>query len=123
MRTNVSSRPRGVRVHSSAALAALFAVLIASFALFAMNVTAHYTLLAMGRVRLVTAVNLTAGAAMLLLMPLLAPRFGMVGSACARLVTGPITCLLYIPLYKLMCAKPVARLEPAASAVAVWENV
>ncbi len=101
----------------------VFSILAAAFALFAMNVTAHYTLLAMGRVRLVTALNLAAGVAMLLLMALLAPRFGMVGAACARLITGPITCLMYIPLYKLMRVKPATQLKPSAPAVAAWENV
>jgi O-antigen/teichoic acid export membrane protein len=77
-------------------------ILGCSFALFALNVTAHYTLFAMGRVRLVTVVNIVAGAAMFLLMLMLTPRFGMVGTACARLICGPITCILYYPLYRTM---------------------
>ncbi|MDR3645325.1 MAG: hypothetical protein P4M02_09665, partial [Clostridia bacterium] len=37
----------------------VLSVLAAGFALFAMNVTAHYALLAMGRVRLVTALKIS----------------------------------------------------------------
>jgi O-antigen/teichoic acid export membrane protein len=86
-----------------------------------MNVTAHYALLALGRVRLVTALNVAAGIAMLALMLPLASRFGMVGAACARLVTGPITCLMYLPLLKLLRGEERAtRTEPTA--IAVWEN-
>jgi O-antigen/teichoic acid export membrane protein len=99
----------------------VLSILAASYSFFALNVTAHYVLLAIGRVRLVTAVNLIAGAAMLLLMLLFTPRLGLVGTACARLVTGPITCVLYYPLYKLMHAKSAEHPEP--SAVAAWENV
>jgi hypothetical protein len=51
----------------------------------------------------------------------LASRFGMVGAACARLVTGPITCLMYLPLLKLLRGEERAtRTEPTA--IAVWEN-
>jgi len=98
----------------------VLSILAASFSFFALNVTAHYTLLAIGRVRLLTALNLIAGVAMLLLMLLLTPRLGMVGTACARLVTGPVTCILYYSLYKLMRAKSANYPNP--SAVAAWEN-
>jgi len=98
----------------------ILSILACSYSLFALNVTAHYALLAMGRVRLVTALNLAAGAAMLLLMFLFTPRFGMVGTACARLITGPVTCALYYPLYKLMRARSADH--PEASAIAAWEN-
>jgi len=98
----------------------VLSILAASFSFFALNVTAHYTLLAIGQVRLVTALNLIAGAAMLLLMLLFTPRLGMVGTACARLITGPVTCVLYYPLYKLIRAKSANHPKP--SAVATWEN-
>jgi O-antigen/teichoic acid export membrane protein len=98
----------------------ILSILACSYSLFALNVTAHYALLAMGRVKLVTALNLAAGAAMLLLMLLFTPRFGVVGTACARLVTGPVTCALYYPLYKLMRARSAGH--PEASVIAAWEN-
>ena len=98
----------------------ILSILGGSFALFALNVTAHYTLLALGQVRLVTVVNLVAGAATLLLMLLLTPRFGMVGTACARLICGPITCALYYPLYKKMRGISAQRTDTIA--IPAWEG-
>jgi O-antigen/teichoic acid export membrane protein len=95
-------------------------ILGTGFALFAMNVTAHYALLAVGKVRLVTAFNLAAGAAMLLLMLLLTPKFGLVGTACARLVTGPLTCILYYPLYKVMHGHTQEHSDTPS--LVAWEN-
>jgi O-antigen/teichoic acid export membrane protein len=99
---------------------AIFPVIIWSSALLACNVTGTYTLLAFGRVRVVTWFNLAAGATMLLLMTWLLPRFGVYGLALARLSYGSITLLLYLPLafqlskihgaYKPMLAgKPVCE--------------
>jgi O-antigen/teichoic acid export membrane protein len=90
----------------------MFSILGASSALLAMNVTAHYGLLAAGRVKLVTSTNLAAGTAMLLMMILLTPHFGTVGTATAWLIPGPFTCLLYIPLYRMFRKKSVACAEP-----------
>jgi O-antigen/teichoic acid export membrane protein len=100
----------------------VFSVLAVAYALFAINVTAHYALLALGRVRLVTALNVAAGIAMLVLMLPLASKFGMVGAACARLVTGPITCLMYLPLSKLLRPQELT-VQPETVAIAAWENV
>jgi O-antigen/teichoic acid export membrane protein len=83
----------------------VLAVLAGAFALLAMNVTAYYALLALGRVRLVTALNFAAGAAMVALMLVLTPRFGMMGTACARLVAGPISLWLYVPLERALGGK------------------
>lgn len=98
----------------------ILSILGGSFLLFALNVTAHYALLALGQVRLVTVLNLVAGAAMLVFMLLLTPRFGMVGTACARLICGPITCALYYPLYKRMRNTSSQRVEPIA--IPAWEG-
>jgi O-antigen/teichoic acid export membrane protein len=72
-----------------------------SFALLGMNVTAYYTLLAAGKVRQVTYINLAAGGAMLLAMGVLIPRFGIMGAAAGRLIYGPVTWLMYIFVYKM----------------------
>jgi O-antigen/teichoic acid export membrane protein len=72
------------------------------FALVGMNVTAHYTLLAIGEVRIVTYLNLLAGGLMLLAMIIAIPKWGVQGAAVARLIFGPITCLMYYRLYKIM---------------------
>jgi O-antigen/teichoic acid export membrane protein len=95
----------------------ILAVLGVSFSLFALNVTAYYTLLALGKVKLVTSINLAAGAAMVLLMLLQTPRFGMVSAACARLIAGPITCTLYYPLYRMMRSSSAECIVPSTLAV------
>jgi O-antigen/teichoic acid export membrane protein len=80
----------------------MYPIIVCSFALLAMNVTAHYALLAVGQVRLVTYLNLCAGGAMLLLMTMLIPTNGLLGAALARLSYGPITCLSYFQLRKII---------------------
>jgi O-antigen/teichoic acid export membrane protein len=77
-----------------------------SFALLGMNVTAYYTLLAAGKVRPVTYINLAAGGAMLLAMGVLIPRFGIMGAAAGRLIYGPVTWLMYIFVYKIFRSAP-----------------
>lgn len=77
---------------------AIFPIIIWSSALLGLNVTATYALLAFGRVRTITWLNLAAGATMLLLMFWLVPRLGTYGLALARLCYGSITLLLYLPL-------------------------
>lgn len=90
----------------------VLSILSASSMLLALNVTAHNALLATGRIRLVTSVNLAAGAAMLLLMVVLTPRFGIVGVACAWLIPGLATCLLYLPLLRMIRRRQVLEAIP-----------
>jgi O-antigen/teichoic acid export membrane protein len=80
----------------------IFPIIVCGFGLLGMNVTAHYALLAVGYVRTVTYLNLSAGIAMLLTMAMLIPKHGLQGTALARLVYGPITCLAYFYLYKII---------------------
>jgi O-antigen/teichoic acid export membrane protein len=80
----------------------MFPIIACSFALLGMNVTTHYALLAVGQVRIVTYVNLVAGIVMLVLMAILIPNYGLQGAALARLVYGPITCLAYFQLYRIV---------------------
>jgi O-antigen/teichoic acid export membrane protein len=68
--------------------------------LLGLKVTATYALLAFGRVRTITWLNLAAGATMLLLMFWLVPRLGTYGLALARLCYGAITLLLFLPLVR-----------------------
>jgi O-antigen/teichoic acid export membrane protein len=89
----------------------MFPTIVFSFALLGMNVTAHYALLAVGHVRVVTYLNLLAGIVMLLVMAMLLPKHGLQGAAWARLVYGPITCLAYFYLYRIIWrAEPHTRL-------------
>ena len=87
----------------------MFPTIVCSFALLGMNVTAHYVLLAAGHVRAVTYLNLLAGIAMLLVMAMLIPSYGLQGAALARLIYGPITCLAYVYVYRI-----ISRTEPHA---------
>jgi O-antigen/teichoic acid export membrane protein len=77
-------------------------IIVCSFALLAINVTAHYILLALGRVSIVTYLNLLAGGVMLVAMTALIPRLGLRGAATARLFYGPITCLMYLRLDRII---------------------
>jgi O-antigen/teichoic acid export membrane protein len=85
----------------------ILSIVAVGFGLLAVNVTGHYALLALGQVRLVSILNLAGGAAMLLAMVLLAPRFGLEGAAIGRLFYGPITLLMYWRLRAVLSAEPV----------------
>ena len=85
-------------------------LLIWSTAAQGLSITGSYTLLALGRVRLVTFLNLLGGAAMLLAAPFLLPRFGAAGMAMARLPYGPFTLLVYIPLASMLFNRARANL-------------
>jgi len=79
-----------------------------SFALLSLNITAHYALLALGEVKLVSWVNVLAALSMLSLMAVLTPRWEIQGAAMARLLYGPVTFILYLYLYRILgYAKPV----------------
>ena len=114
--------PRILRVWVGDAIAqssaTIFPVIVWSSALLALNVTGTYALFAFGRIRIVTWVNLAAGATMLLFMVWLLPRFGAYGMASARLSYGAITLLVYIPLARQLGKAPGTHLSlPAASPV------
>ncbi len=91
--------------------------IIAGSALLGINVTATYSLYALGRVRVVTWLNLAGGVAMLLLMVYLAPRFGAYGLAIARLSYGTITLFLYVPLIRELRGGRAAASVMAANPV------
>jgi O-antigen/teichoic acid export membrane protein len=80
----------------------LLAPITWSFALLGLNVTAYYSLLALGRVRTVTWFSLAGGVAMLLLMVWLLPIMGARGAAMARLACGAATLLLYVPVIRIL---------------------
>ena len=87
----------------------VLSIVAAGFGLLALNVTGHYALLALGQVRLVAVLNLAGGAAMLIAMVLLAPRFGLAGAAVGRLLYGPITLLMYWRLRAMLSPAPALR--------------
>jgi len=85
--------------------------------LLAFNVTLHYSLLAMGCIRNVAVLNLIAGGAMLVLMLLLIPRYGIVGAAIGRTIYGPVTWLLYPKLNHVLRSPDLS--SPATSTAVV----
>ena len=89
-------------------------LLAVAFGLLAMNVTAHYTMLALGQIRYLTYLNLAVGAATFLLMSVLAHHWGMLGAAVARLLYGPFTWVMYLKIRSLLlgCGPSPAQLVP-----------
>lgn len=59
-------------------------------------------MLALGRARTVTLLNVLGGAVMLGSMPWLLPRFGLEGMGAARLLYGPFTLIIYLPLFTII---------------------
>jgi O-antigen/teichoic acid export membrane protein len=101
--------------------AAIFPIIVWSSALLGLNVTGTYALFAFGRIRIVTWLNLAAGAAMLLLMACLLPRLGAYGIALARLCYGAITLLIYLPLARQF-REPHQAYMPMAAGPPVCEE-
>jgi O-antigen/teichoic acid export membrane protein len=93
-----------------------------SFAFLGLSVTGYYALLALGRVHMVTAVNITGGSAMLLLMACLLPLQGVHGIAMARLSYGLIAMLMYVPLARALGGARAPSLS-AADVCPVCEDV
>jgi exopolysaccharide biosynthesis WecB/TagA/CpsF family protein len=84
-------------------------LIVWSTALVSLSVTACYTLMAFGRIRTVTLLNMAGGATMLVAMLWLIPRRGMDGIAAARFAYGAIGLLLYFPLLLILYPGPLAR--------------
>jgi O-antigen/teichoic acid export membrane protein len=76
-------------------------VLAISYAALAINVVPHNSLLALGRVRAVAALNIAGGLLLLVVMAILIPRFGLAGAATGRAI---YTILLAIG-YLMVCRK------------------
>jgi O-antigen/teichoic acid export membrane protein len=104
---------RGFAAHSWPVLA----LLSVAAGLLALNVTLHYSLLALGYIRHVALLNLIAGGAMLALMALMVPRVGVAGAALGRIVYGPITWLMYLKLNNVL-RSPDGLAAPTAVATA-----
>ncbi len=107
----------GPSVASSAA--SVLTPVVWSFALLGLNVTAYYTLLALGRVRSVALIHLLGGTAMLLVMVWLLPTLGVKGLALARAVYGAVTLLMYLPVASLLRTH---RVVVAPQTTPTWED-
>ena len=89
----------------------VLSIIATAFGLLALNITGHYSLLALGQVRLVSMLNLAGGTAMLVAMIVLASRFGLVGVAVGRLLYGPVTLLMYWRLRSILAPGKQALAE------------
>lgn len=85
-----------------------------SSGLLGLNVTATYTLLALGRVRIVTVFNLAGGVVMMLMMLYLTPRLGIKGIALAKLSYSLIPLFLYVPVFRYLFFKQPLRAAASA---------
>jgi O-antigen/teichoic acid export membrane protein len=74
----------------------ILGILAIAYAILAINVVPHYTLLALGNVRFVSTVNVVAGVVSLCAAVLLIPSFGLAGAAFSRLLYGCVTGLLFV---------------------------
>jgi O-antigen/teichoic acid export membrane protein len=95
----------------------LLPAIASSAALSALSVTGTYSMLALGRVRIVTLLNLLGGLAMLGSMHWLLPRFGLEAMGYARVLYGPFALMVYIPLVAMLMrdSQPAAvKTSPAA---------
>ena len=87
--------------------------IVFSFALLGLSVTGYYSLLALGHIHTVTALNLFGGLAMLLLMAWLLQLQGVHGIAMARLCYGFIALLMYVPLARVLGGARAPSLSPS----------
>jgi O-antigen/teichoic acid export membrane protein len=96
----------------------VLALLSVAAGLLALNVTLHYSLLAMGYIRHVALLNLIAGGAMLALMAVLIPRLGIIGAALSRIVYGPVTWVMYLKLNNILRSPDVLTRPQSTTAAA-----
>jgi len=76
----------------------ILTILAVGYFILAFNVTGHYALLALGKVRFVSILNVVAGVVTLGLSVFFMGRMGLLGAALARLAFGPIMLLYYAVL-------------------------
>jgi O-antigen/teichoic acid export membrane protein len=74
----------------------VLALLAVAYIVMALNVVPHYALLAFGRVRLISGLNLSAGILLTLLMAFLVPTFGLTGAALGRIAYSMLLAVPYL---------------------------
>jgi O-antigen/teichoic acid export membrane protein len=75
---------------------AVLEILALSFAILAINVVPHYTLLALGRVRLIAALNIVSGVMLTAIMTVLILALGLPGAALGRLTYALLLVIPYL---------------------------
>jgi len=101
--------------------APFFPLIILGSALLGLSVTGTYVLLALGKVRSVAWLSISAGIAMLLMMARLLPRNGVQGLATSRLFYGFFSLLIYIPLLRSLAGRRSST--PTVSSLTTLEEV
>jgi O-antigen/teichoic acid export membrane protein len=96
--------------------APLLPIIVWSTAFAGLGVTGSYSMLALGRPKILTCFTVAGGALMTLSMGWLARHYGLQGMAWSRMLYGPITCLVYIPLLVLLTGRAKERTYSAFSA-------
>jgi O-antigen/teichoic acid export membrane protein len=76
----------------------VLAILAVAHLILAVNIVPHYTLLALGKVRFVSMVNVAGGILSLIAVAVLVPRWGLAGAAAGRLFYGPAVTLNFLKL-------------------------
>lgn len=97
-------------------------LMVWSTALLALGVTANYSMLAFGRVRSVTLVNLAGAALMIASIAWLLPHYGLYGIVLGRLVYGVMALLPYLPLLLLLYPRTSAPLRSISHSVPAAEG-
>jgi len=72
------------------------ALLAVANVLMVLNVVPHYALLAFGRVRLISGLNVGSGILLTLLMASLVPTFGLTGAALGRIAYAMLLAVPYL---------------------------
>jgi O-antigen/teichoic acid export membrane protein len=72
--------------------------LIIAYWLLAVNVTPHYVLLSLGKIRYVSISNLVAGFVLVVAIAVVAPLYGLDGVAAARILYGLVILVNFVPL-------------------------
>ena len=97
----------------------VFALVAVGYGGLGLNVTGHYTLLALGNIKYLTCLNLAAGAVMLLVIALSIRRFGVLGAAAGRLVYGPVTWIMYFKIRQLVNRSVVVPKADSSASLSV----
>jgi O-antigen/teichoic acid export membrane protein len=74
----------------------VLALLAVAYTLMALNVVPHYALLAFGRVRLISGLNVGSGILLTLLIIFLVPTFGLIGAAIGRIAYSLLLAIPYL---------------------------
>ena len=90
----------------------VLAILVMAHLILAINIVPHYTLLAFGKVRFVSVVNILGGIFSLVGVALFVPPLGLVGAAIGRLLYGPAVALNFIKLKSQFVQAPTQNKEP-----------